>query len=512
MTAIAQEAELEMREWTDATGKYKTQAALVQFKDGRVYLRTKDGRDIDRELAVFSDKDKAYVRDETARRRKAAEAPAKSKAGVGGKAAGGSKSSGSKTGGSGASESGSGVAKGGDAFDWPQWRGPNRDGISAEKGLLKSWPPDGPPLLWRIEGLGGGFSSVSVSQGKVFTMGVRGKSTELIALDAQSGREIWSVEVGGRERPNCTPTVDGDLVFAVSFEGDLLCADSRSGQEKWRKNFGRDFKGQMMSTWGYSESPLVDDDRLICTPGGPQAMLAALNKRNGQVVWAAPMPNVGNAGKDGAAYSSIVVSNGGGTKQYVQLVGRGLFSVAAKNGQPLWAYNRIANATANIPTPIVFGDQIFCSTGYGTGAALLKLTGARGLVNANEVYFNDAPYMQNHHGGMVLVDDHIYCGHGHNEGFPFCLNVKTGKRTWKVERGPGRGSAAIMYADGHLYFRYEDGVMALIEANPQELKIKSTFELPSKLDKSWPHPVVANGRLYLRDQQVLLCYDIRERS
>ncbi len=265
----------------------------------------------------------------------------------------------------------------------------------------------------------------------------------------------------------------------------------------------------MMSQWGYSESPLVDGDRLICTPGGPQALLAALDKRTGGVIWTTPLPAGGDRGKDGSGYSSIVISQAAGVKQYVQLVGRGLVGVAADSGKLLWGYNRVANDTANIPTPIVSGDYIFCSSGYGTGAALLKLTGGRGKIEPQEIYFKGGNEVQNHHGGMVLLDGYVYLGNKHNEGFPLCLNMLSGEKAWEPGRGPGRGSAAIAYADGMLYFRYEDGTLALVEANPKKYQLVSSFKLPSVRAQSWPQPVIAGGRLWLRDQEVLMCYDLR---
>jgi outer membrane protein assembly factor BamB len=269
----------------------------------------------------------------------------------------------------------------------------------------------------------------------------------------------------------------------------------------------------MMSGWGYSESPLVDKDRLVCTPGGNDAVIVALQRETGDVVWKAAMPEgaIWKHGLDGAGYSSIVVSEAGGIRQYVQLTGRGVISVAADDGRFLWAYDRVANTTANIPTPIVIDDYVFCSSGYGTGAALLQIVGdaAKGL-QANEVYFLKAKDLQNHHGGMVHLGDHIYLGHGHNEGFPLCIEWKTGKAAWRPGRGPGSGSAAVLYADGNLYFRYEDGVMALIEATPTSYHLKGKFTLASVKDKSWPHPVIAAGKLYIRDADTLLCYDVRD--
>jgi outer membrane protein assembly factor BamB len=254
----------------------------------------------------------------------------------------------------------------------------------------------------------------------------------------------------------------------------------------------------------------VDGDKLICTPGSNQAILAALDKRTGRTIWSAAMPrDVGGRGDDGAAYSSPVVSEAAGVKQYVQMVGRGIVSVDAETGKVLWTYNRIANGTANIPTPIVKDDYVFCSSGYGTGAALLKVVRDGSQLRAEEEYFLDSKTMQNHHGGMVLVGDYVYCGHGHNNGFPLCLELETGKVMWGGDfRGPGSGSAAVLYADGDLYFRYEDATMALIEATPEEYRLKSSFKLAAKNGQSWPHPVIVDGKLYLRDQQTLMCYDV----
>ncbi len=396
--------------------------------------------------------------------------------------------------------------------NWPQWRGPNRDGISTETGLLKEWDDDGPPLVWQIDGLGSGYGSVSVADGRIYVMGNREGGEHVIALNAVDGSRLWSTKMGTGGHSNCTPTIDGDRVYAVGLDGDLACLDVENGKLIWSKNYGRDFKGRMMSTWGFSESPLVDGDRLICTPGARDAILAALDKRDGSVIWKTTMPgNVGSRGGDGAAYSSVVISNGAGVKQYVQLVGRGVIGVRADDGKLLWAYNRIANGTANIPTPIVHGDYVFTSTGYDTGAALLKLSRDGDGVKAEEVYFLEQDVMQNHHGGMILLGDHIYCGTGHNNGFPLCIEMLTGKVAWRPDRGPGRESAAIAYADGNLYFRYQDGTMALIEANPMEYVVKGSFRLASRQHESWPHPVIAGGRLYLRDWDVLMCYDISDK-
>lgn len=396
------------------------------------------------------------------------------------------------------------------AGDWPTWRGLHRDGISSAEGLLDRWPIQGPPLSWKIEGLGAGYSSLAIADERIFTLGHRGGDAALLCLNLKDGGELWSASVGPGE-PNCTPTVDDGRVYALGREGDLVCADAKTGRELWRKHLQHDFGGRMMSGWGYSESPLIDGERLICTPGGDAAVLVALDKHTGDVIWKASAPSDAKPrGADGAGYSSVVLSHACGVRQYVQLTGRGLISVAADDGTVLWSYNDIANGTANIPTPIVDGDYVFCSSGYGTGAALLKLVARGHDVIAEEVYFLPAKTLQNHHGGMVLVDGHIYCGHGHNQGFPICIEMKTGEVAWRGGRGPGSGSAAVLHADGHLYFRYEDGLVALIETRPDKYVLVGTFRPATVNGKGWPHPVIADGRLYLRDQGTLLCYDVRE--
>ncbi len=397
------------------------------------------------------------------------------------------------------------------AHDWPQWQGPRRDARSTETGLLKHWPPQGPPIVWTAHHLGGGYSTPSIAAGRVFGMSFQGDDEVVWALDEQTGHPIWTTRIAAANRhigygegPRSTPTVDGEQLFALGVDGDLACLDAASGHPRWHRNLVRDFGGHMMSGWGYSESPLVDGDRLICTPGGRDATLAALDKHTGEVVWKSQVP-----GGDGAAYASVVVSEACGVRQYVQLLGQGVVGVRAADGQFLWRYNRIANRTANIPTPIVRGDLVFCSTGYGAGSALLRLVKSDDGIRAEEVYFLPGRVLQNHHGGLVLVGDYLYGGHGHNAGAPVCVEFKTGKVVWKKDRAPGGGSAAVLYADGELYFRYQDGRMVLVDATPKGYRERGRFSLPENSHMpSWPHPVIANGRLFIRDQDNLLCFDV----
>jgi outer membrane protein assembly factor BamB len=405
------------------------------------------------------------------------------------------------------------------AADWPGWRGPARDAISPDIGLLTRWPAGGPPLLYRATGLGSGLSSVALVNGRIFTMGDRSQDQYVMALDQKDGKILWSTKVGPAwvdeyGGPRATPTVDGKLVYALGTEGDLVAVEAATGKEQWRRNLPRDFGGSMMSGWKFSESPLVDGPRLVVTPGARGAGLVALDKLTGKEIWRTELPaSLGPAGKDGAGYSATVISQGAGVKQYVQLMGRGLVGVRATDGKLLWSYNRVANNVANISTPLVKGDLVFASTGYQTGSALVKLTKSGDGVSAQEVYFLDGRTFQNHHGGMVLIGDHVYGGHGQSKGFPIAIELATGKVAWGGDiRNAGSGSAAVTYADGHLYFRYQNGVMVLIEATPDGYKEKGSFEIPDVDDPSWSHPVVLDGRLYLREQDTLNVYDVKRKS
>src|SRR5262245_24073127 len=365
--------------------------------------------------------------------------------------------------------------------NWPQWRGPNRDAISKDVGLLKQWLPGGPPLAWRASGLGAGFSSLSIANGRLYTMGDVDGSQHVLALDQAGGKLLWKARVGPvwddqYPGPRGTPTLDGDLLYAVGTDGDLVCLEGATGKERWRRHLERDFGGRMMSGWRFSESPLVDGERVLATPGAPDAAIVALDKKTGKEIWRSALPvELGPKGRPGAAYSSIVVSQGAGVRQYVQLLGKGVVGVRASDGKFLWGNNRVANGTANISTPVVRGDSVFASTGYQTGSVLLKLAKQGDGVQASEVYFLDNRTFQNHHGGFVLVGDHVYGGHGHRAGFPIAIEFATGKVAWGGStRGEGQGSAAVAYADGHVYLRYEDGTVVLMEASPSGYKPKGT--------------------------------------
>ena len=404
------------------------------------------------------------------------------------------------------------------AADWPQWRGLHRDGRSADTGLLQEWPEGGPPLAWKASGLGGGYSSVSVAGDRIFTMGDLGDGQYVLALERDGGTQLWKTRVGGTHEdeylgPRSTPTVDGDRIYVVSTDGDVVCLAAGSGEIRWRRSLPGDFGGRLMKAmgtydWKFAESPLVDGDRVIVTPGAKDAALVALDKASGEEIWRAAVPELGEAGTDGAGYSSVVVSEAGGVRQYVQLIGRGVIGVEAATGRYLWGYNRVANDVANIATPLVRDDMVFASTGYGTGAVLLRLAAAGDGIRAEEVYFLDGDTFQNHHGGLILDSGHVYTGTGHNKGFPIAVELASGEVAWGPIRNAGQNSAAVSYADGRLYMRYQNGLMILVEATPEGYRERGSFMIPEVAKESWSHPVIAGGRLYLREQDNLWVYDV----
>lgn len=402
------------------------------------------------------------------------------------------------------------------AQDWPQWRGPARDGHSPDKDLELDWDAKPPKLLWIKPGMGKGYASVSVSNGMIYTTGDKEGAQHVIATKGD-GTIAWSRAVTPKEPKHgfpgsrCTPSIDGEWLYVVTSNGSIVCLSASSGDIKWQKDFRKEWGGKMMSSWGYSESPLVDGDWVLCTPGGSKGMIVALDKITGEQVWASEAPLPEGEGKDGAGYSSVVVSNAAGVKQYVTLVGRGLIGVRATDGKLLWTYNQVANETANIPTPVCFGDYVFGSSGYGGGGSvLLKLTKDGDDIAAKEQYWLDKRTLQNHHGGMVRVGEHIYCGHGHNKGFPACLDIETGKLAWGggKTRGVGDGSAAVAVVGNTLIFRYQTGELALIAATPEAYQLKGVLKPEFQKGRTWAHPVVVGGKMYLREQDKLMCYEL----
>jgi len=398
--------------------------------------------------------------------------------------------------------------------DWPQWRGPNRDGRSAETNVDLDWTDGTPQLLWRTEGLGKGYSSVAVVDEIIYTTGNKRAGQSVIARRAADGTEVWMTAITekspkhGFNGARCTPSVTENHVYVVGSDGQVACLNRADGEITWSKNFTEEWGGRMMSGWGFSESPLIDGDHVICTPGGNDALIVALNRFTGKEIWASPSFS-GENGKDGAGYSSVVVSEACGVRQYVTLAGRGIVSVSADDGTILWTYAGVANKTANIPTPVIMDDYVFCSSGYGTGSALLHVTKDGTGLTASEEYFLNPGILQNHHGGMIRMGDYLYCGNGHNNGMPTCLKIGSGEVVWGGKmRGVGKGSAAVTMVGDHLLFRYESGELVSIAATPDSYQLRGHFMPDHQEGKSWSHPVVANGKLFLREQNVLMCYDI----
>ena len=390
--------------------------------------------------------------------------------------------------------------------EWPQWRGPDRTGVSRETGLLKTWPPGGPRLLWKVEGLGGGYSTPSISRGKIFGMGYRGEDEIVWSREAATGRELWSVRiaeanqnVGFNEGSRSTPTIVGDRLYTLGVNGDVVCLATSDGAVVWRKNLVTDFSGHVPG-WGYSESLLVDGDRVIATPGGRAATVVALRSVDGSLIWKAQVPE-----GDPAHYASPIAVEVEGVRQYVQFLGGGVVGLAAADGKFLWRYNGPANGTANISTPIHRAGHVFAASGYGKGGGLVRLTsGAAGWL-AEQVYFT--PEMQNHHGGMVLVGDHLY---GISDPSVLrCLDFMTGAIRWESRAVGTKGSLAS--AEGQLYIRTQRGTLLLVDATPERYVEKGRFEQPMRTGKeAWSHPVVAGGRLYVRDQNLLFCYEVKQ--
>jgi outer membrane protein assembly factor BamB len=592
--------------------------------------------------------------------------------------------------------------------DWPQWRGPQRNDVSQETGLLKKWPKSGPAVVWRIDNVGVGYSSLSVKDGRIYTQGDLDGVEHVICLNAKDGSVLWQVQAdpvaavldhrvaeemkrldknhdgqidesealaglgpnfnhfnkpkqgdvhaialarakrlinaldkdgdgklsyleagnllgddfaridsedktadaaalaksraeamvkaldkngdgkishdeargtlldrhfgqidkpaagknkgddqlsveelaayfqksepgrdglltveeltnyyehtypgrdglltahelrgffgglrdGMGDGPRGTPTIDGDRVYSEGGLGDVSCLDAATGRTIWHVNLVSDFHGDRPG-WGYSESPLIEGDMVIVTPGGRDrrgdkepalGTLLALDKHTGKPIWR-------SAGvSEGAQYSSPVVADIAGVRQIVQMARNSVFGVTADHGHFLWRYTKANNGVANCATPVVEGDYVFASSAYGTGGGLVRISSTTEGQKAEQVYFEKK--MANHHGGMVLVGDYLY---GYGDGMLLCLNFKTGKIAW-LERG-GKGS--LMYADGMLYCLDEGHRMSLVEATPEGYKPHGEFKLPEFGRPSWAHPVVAGGRLYIRDQHQLTAYDIR---
>jgi outer membrane protein assembly factor BamB len=384
------------------------------------------------------------------------------------------------------------------AADWPQWRGLHRDGISPETGLLESWPAGGPRLVWKTQGLGEGYSSFAVVGDRLYTQGQQGNQEFVLAFDNNTGKQLWKIPNGRAYHesrgngPRGTPTTDGDRLYALAADGTLACLRAATGERIWGVSLIDKFGGRV-PTWGISESPLIDGDRVIVTPGGSGASVVALEKSKGDLLW--------KSQSDPAGYSSPIAFDADGSRKVVVFTAHGAIALDIKNGDFQWRYDRVANRTANIATPIVHDGYVFLSSDYGTGCALLKLTAGAKTVNASEVYFNRD--MRNHYTTSVLVGDYLY---GFSSGILTAMKFLTGEVAWR-DRSVGKGN--VIYAEGKLYAFGEDGVVGLIQVTPQSYQEKSRFEIRKGSYPTWTPPIIANGKLYLRDQDNLYCYNIK---
>ncbi len=393
---------------------------------------------------------------------------------------------------------------------WPQWRGPSRDAISPETGLLKQWPENGPPLTWSANGLGAGYSGVSVVAGKVFTMGGYTGDTRVMALNDNDGQRLWSTPIGGsgtrsgHPGPRCTPTADKDRVFALTQQGDLACLEIATGKVLWRKQLINDFGGQLMSAdFGYCESPLLDGDRLVCIPGGPNGSVLALDKFTGQKVWQSSELT------DNAAFTSLIAVEIGGVRQYIVLTDASVSGVAAADGKLLWRTPR-SGGLGTIPTPVYRDNHVYVVSTPGAGCNLYRITGDAGGFSIRQVYAKTA--MLNDVGGVVLLGEYLY-GYSEMKGW-ICQKFLTGETVWTDH---SFDSGSILYADGCFYLRQPGGTSAdtaatvcLVEATAQGFRERGRLDPPQRSNKNaYAHLAIADGRLYLRDQEVVLCYDIK---
>ncbi len=381
--------------------------------------------------------------------------------------------------------------------DWSQWRGNHRDGISAERGLLKDWPAGGPKLAWTVKGAGEGYSSFAVAGGKVYTLGARGGTEYTMAFDEATGKKLWEVATGSRFRndrgdgPRATPTIDGGQVYAYGASGDLAVLDAATGKIAWKINVIEKFGGRNI-TWGLSESPLVMPDRILINAGGSNASIVAVNRKDGSLIW--------KSGSDEAGYSSGILVPFQGVPQAIFFSASHGVAVDARDGRQLWTYGKASNSTANVATPIARGNKVFFSSDYGTGAGLVALSGSGNKITASEVYFTRE--MRNHHASSVLVGEHLY---GFSSAILTAMKFETGEVAWR-DRSVGKGS--MVFADDRLYLFSENGVVGLAEANPAGYKEHGRFEIRTGSLPTWSHPVVANGKLYLRDQDTIYAYSV----
>ena len=397
----------------------------------------------------------------------------------------------------------------GEAADWPQWRGPDRRAASAQTGLLRQWPQEGPRLLWQRNDIGDGYSSVAVVGPRLYTLANEGLENEFVqALAVEDGKAIWKTRLGNVGNPDqapnypkarSTPTVDGALLYALSSDGELACLETATGKVRWQKSLRKDFAGEP-GKWAYAESPLVDGDAVVVTPGGAEATIVALNKKTGAVIWKSAVP-----GGDPAGYASAIVLNEAGPRQYVQFTGKGIVGVDARSGRFLWRYDEASKGPANIPTPVASGARVYSSAG-NVGGALIRVSAAGETVSAEQLYLERG--LPNTGGGSVLVGTTLY---GTTREGLVAADYQTGKVLWQ---SPGIGPASIIAADGLLILHGENGDLALVDASAESYREQGRLTPPAqpehmnRMEKAWAYPALANGRLYVRDRGTLWCFNV----
>ena len=404
----------------------------------------------------------------------------------------------------------------GQTWEWPQFHGPRRDNKSEETGLLKQWPAGGPKLLWTAKGLGAGFATVSVAGGTIYTAGNVGADTVITALGLD-GKPAWTAKngpAGKHQYPGSrgTPTIDarrqaqgavslsngGDRLYHESPNGDLVCLLAKSGTRVWALNILKKLGGRNIK-WGLAESVLIDGDKLICCPGGTDVAMAALDKRTGETVWTCK----GTGDRPG--YASPILVEHKGTRQIITMMSASVVGVEADTGKLLWRVGHPAYEDETVSTPVFEDGLVAVSTLRAGATRCIALTVEGGTVGARQLWQSGA--LDNHHGGILLLDGHLYGTKVRGEWV--CLDLKTGKPTYTA-KGIGKGS--LTYAEGMLYCYSERGAVGLVKATPKAHEVVSRFQIPKGgRGPAWAHPVVCNGRLYLRHGQFLYCYDIQEK-
>lgn len=384
--------------------------------------------------------------------------------------------------------------------DWPQWHGADRTNISKETGLLKQWPSNGPKLLWTTKGLGAGYGSLALKADRIYIQGTKDGQSVVFALNRATGKPVWNAPIGralDQDRgggPRGTPTVDGDSLYVLTENGDLACIRVKDTNITWKRNILSDFGGRN-PYWLISESPLIDGNKLVVTPGGQGAGIVALDKTSGKEVWRSSQLS------DQAGYASCIIADVHNVRTIMNLTSGAGVGVRASDGKLMWSYGKAANRTANCTTPVYHDGKVFYTSAYSTGCGLLALMPEKEEITAQEMYFSRE--MQNHHGGVVLYNGHIY---GSSNAILTCLDWMTGKPLWR-DRGVGKGSLTL--ADGMLFLFSENNTVGLADATPEGYREKGRFSIEDQGRPSWAHPVVCSGKLYIRNQDYLNCYDIR---